>query len=261
MSIFCVILEAKVYKKNERHNEIIEILKFSRYATVDYLASELHISPSSIRRDLAALEAMGSVTRSHGGVSLTVSDNLNISFAMRMKSNSSEKRKIAEKAIDLVCDGDVVFVDASSTTMHLIHRLTDKKGITVITNGIPALHYLSDFKMKVICTGGTLDSEDRAALVGNEAMRVVRDMRANIAFISPQAIDSEGVLFDCYREEAAVTRQMIECAALKVCLCDSSKIGKSSTFKQCSFSDLDVVVCDTPLGDIFGEKFPKTKFI
>ena len=79
--------------------------------------------------------------------------------------------------------------------------------------------------------------------------------------ISPQAIDCDGILFDCYREEVAVTQQMLDCAALKVCLCDSSKIGKSSTFKQCSLSDLDIVVCDTPLGEMFGEKFPRTKFI
>ena len=178
-----------------------------------------------------------------------------------MKSNQDKKRKIAEKAIELIKDGDVVFVDASSTSMYLLKKLASKNGLTVITNGIPALQYLSNFKIKVLCTGGSLDTEDRAALVGIEAIKTLQNIRANIAFISPQAIDEAGNLFDCYPDEVEVTRQMIESSMTTVALCDSTKIGKSSTFKQCSIKNLDFLVSDISLDTVYGNMFPNTKFL
>ena len=83
------------YKNIDRHDEILDILQKTPYATVDFLANELHISQSSVRRDLAALETRGAVVRSRGGVSLKVSDNLDIPFELRMQAHSEEKKLIA----------------------------------------------------------------------------------------------------------------------------------------------------------------------
>ncbi len=41
----------------KRESEILSILKEKSYATVDYLAKNIHTSPSSIRRDLTNLDA------------------------------------------------------------------------------------------------------------------------------------------------------------------------------------------------------------
>ena len=50
--------------KNEREQEIINLLNNYSYATVDFLAKKLCISASSIRRDLSAMEQRGIVKRS-----------------------------------------------------------------------------------------------------------------------------------------------------------------------------------------------------
>ena len=54
--------------KCEREKEILDILKQTEYATVEYLSKKMCISPSSIRRDLSSMEAQGLVLRSYGGV-------------------------------------------------------------------------------------------------------------------------------------------------------------------------------------------------
>ena len=236
------------YKNIDRHDEILDILQKTPYATVDFLANELHISQSSVRRDLAALETRGAVVRSRGGVSLKVSDNLDIPFELRMQAHSEEKKLIAAKAAKLIEDGNTVFIDASTT-------------LTVITNGINILHYLQPFNIRAVCTGGILDHADRAAMVGNETVKRISEMRADIVFFSPQAIDGDGNMFDCYPEEIASVQAMIACASKKVCLCDSSKIGNISSFKQTDMSQIDILVCDTPLGHIYGKKFPHVSFI
>ncbi len=245
---------------NERHTEIISILQRTPFVTVEYLAEEIHISPSSIRRDLTMLEAQGLVRRTHGGVSLVITDNLSIPFAMRAKANIPEKKDIARKAIELVHEGDVIFLDGSSTCMFLAKELVKKRGITIISNNLSAIHYLMDFSVKTVCTGGALNPENRNTLVGGEALQMLETVRANIAFIVPQAIDKNGNLFDCYREEVPIARRMIASAEQKVGLCDSSKLGKVSTYKQCSVGELDALIGEINLGPFFSERFPHVRY-
>ncbi len=247
--------------KNERITEIMEILESTRYASVEYLAAKLHISPSSVRRDLSTLAERGMVIRSYGGVELAVSDHLNIPFAMRMQESAAEKKKIAVKAAELVNDGDVVLIDGSTSAMYLVRKLTEKRGLTIITTGVEALHYLSAFQVKTISTGGTLSPENRSVLVGDEVIRVLSNVRANLAFFSSQALDANGTLFDNYQDEIACINEMLASASCKVFLCDRKKVGKVSTFKQCTLADLDVVVSDKPLDALYGDAFPNVRFL
>ncbi|MBO5845289.1 MAG: DeoR/GlpR transcriptional regulator [Clostridia bacterium] len=248
-------------KNNERKKEILDILRTVPYVTVEYLSSKLHISASSVRRDLAMLEQMGAVKRSHGGVSLRGSDNMHVPFIMRMKQSEAQKVQIAKKAAALVKDGDTVFIDASSTGMYLSYELVKKKNLTVVTNGVGVLYYLQNFNVRVFCIGGMLDHTDRNAIVGGEAIESISKIRAGFAFFAPQTVDDDGNMFDCYPEEIAVIRKMMECAAKRVCLCDSTKLGKSSTFKQVDMSEIDIFVCDLPQTERFAAKFPHVKFL
>ncbi len=245
---------------NDRHTEIIAILQRTPYVTVEYLAEELHISPSSIRRDLTIMEARGLVRRTHGGVSLTVTDNLYIPFPLRMKAAISEKRTIASKALELVQEGDVIFLDSSSTCMFLAKELVKKRGITIISNNLSALHYLMDFSVKTVCTGGALNPENRNSMVGDDALRLLDTVRANIAFIAPQSIDKNGDLFSCYREGVSIVQHMLANAEQKIGLCDSTKLGKMSTYKQCSIGDLDALIGEISLAPYFADKFPHVKY-
>ena len=252
---------AKELKRNQMYEEILDILKKVPFATVDYLATTLYISASSVRRYLAELEARSLVVRSYGGVSLNVADNRNIPFVMRMKMASQQKKQIAQKAAELIKDGDTLFVDSSTTCMYLADVLALKRGITVITNGINLLHYLQNFNVRVVCTGGIIDHDDRSSLVGNEAVRRLSEMRANIAFFAPQSIDKEGNCFDCYPEVVAVVQHMMRSADQIVCLCDSTKIGKTSSFKQAELSQIHTLVSDISQEDIFKKSFPNVKFL
>ena len=133
--------------------------------------------------------------------------------------------------------------------------------MTVITNGINVISYLQNFNIRVICTGGIIDSDDRAVLVGNETVKRIKDMRANLLFFAPQALDDNGDMFDCYPEEVAAIQAMLANAATRVCLCDSTKIGKSSSFKQTDMNGIDILVCDIPQWEKFGRRFPRVRYL
>ena len=54
----------------ERFKLILDILKEKKSVTVNELVEELHISESTVRRDLTSLDKMGKLNKVHGGAIL-----------------------------------------------------------------------------------------------------------------------------------------------------------------------------------------------
>ena len=105
--------------RGERENEILRELERCGYATVEYLAEKIHISPSSIRRDLADMERRVKIKRSYGGAELADPSGKHIPYQFRTHENVSLKRSIARTAASLVHPGDTIFLDGSSSAFFL----------------------------------------------------------------------------------------------------------------------------------------------
>ncbi len=243
--------------KCEREDEILELLSQTEYATVEYLAKKTCISPSSIRRDLKNLENRGLVIRSYGGVRLAQSTGKRIPFDLRSHENCTLKKQIAKAAVELLNPGDVVFLDGSSSAYFVAERLVEVGGITVVTNNIDAMSLLSSYDVKAYCTGGVLSSENRSVLVGEHAQAFLRNIHADVCLFSVQALGADGRFYDCYDEEVAVRNLMLANSARHILLCDSTKLGKTSTFYQGSVEDLTQIVSDAELTAFFLDPTPE----
>lgn len=101
----------------QRQEEILRILQEKKTVTVGYLAELLYVSLPTIRRDLAKLESQGLVQRSHGGVRLNLEPNNEIPIQFRNTYNKREKFRLCKAAARLVREGDVVFMDGSTTVL------------------------------------------------------------------------------------------------------------------------------------------------
>ena len=247
--------------KNEREQEIINYLNSYSYVTVEFLAKKMNISPSSIRRDLTDMEARGIVKRSYGGVEIIKDGARNIPFSMRKHENSSAKKKIAESAASLLKSGDVVFIDGSSSAFFVAKELVKIKDITVITNSIESLCFFMDYDIRAYCTGGNMHRENRATLVNDHAEAMISNFYADFTFFSAQALTSDGKIYDCYSSEVPLRNKMIENSAKSVFLCDSTKIGKHSTYFQCNAQNCDYIISDVDLNDFFDIRPEKTTLI
>ena len=215
------------------------------------LARQYNLSASTVRRKLDELEKDGLITRTHGGVK-SVEDDLTVtSFATRVHTNVAEKRRIALKAIKLIREGDVIFLDASSTTYFLTEYLNEFSKIKVITNGIDTLAALAAKGLSAYSTGGKVSRESPSVLVGQFARNAVYGVHADIAFFSVHGINENGEIFDTNQSCNEITSCMIKCSDKVVCLCDNTKIGKSGAFKVCDVSDVDYVVCDRDVSGSF----------
>ena len=246
----------------ERELEILNILKKADgFVSTAQLCRTLFASESSIRRDLRALEEQKLVKRSHGGV-FPITNNSNIvTFNKRTKLNADAKRAIAKKAASLIQDGQVIFLDQSSTDFYLANELVNRTSLTVVTNNIEIMMLLSNSGMKIITSGGFLSDENRNCLIGGDAQRTFHNIYADIMFFSTKAISDDGVVTDCSREEIVVRNAMLKNADRKVLLCDSSKFGIRAPYKQCELSDVDILVCENENSQRFDALYGNIKLL
>lgn len=241
----------------EREQEIINILKVSNgFVTVKSLCDALYASESSIRRDLKSLEKRGLVKRTYGGAELVTNFSTIITFNQRTQQNVNAKRNIAKKAASLIKDGDIVFLDQSSTTFYLVNEIMNRNGLTIVTNNTEILIGLANSNLKVISSGGYLSSENRNCLIGGDARETFENIYADIMFFSTKSITSDGMISDCSREEIVVRDAMMKNSAKKVCLCDSTKFGIHSPYKQCTLGDVDYFISEGDCAQVFAS-YPK----
>ena len=227
----------------DREKRILEILLKEKKAEVKQLAKTLFISEPSVRRDLQRLEKQNLIKRIHGGAILeeTALSKNKIPFLIREYEQSSAKAIIAKKAIDLIKDDDVVFLDASTSCYYLIPFLASKRNLTVITNGVKALTKLAEYDINTISTGGTLINSC-LALVGEEAYKTVKTFNADVAFFSCRGVSNDGFLTDIAPEENNIRKRMIQNSKKSYLLCASEKFGKKYFHNLCHKDEIDGVI-------------------
>lgn len=247
--------------KSERQEMILEILQECKYITAQELAEKTFSSYSSVRRDLEELEDSGLINRSYGKVELANRNSLLISYPIRINKNSSQKNIIAKKAASLIKEGDTIFIDPSSSCSFFAKELLHIKGITVITNNVEVLSFMSQSSIDLICSGGLQTSPNRYALVGPIAEETFRNVHADWAVFSARSLTEYGQIYDVHYNETALRKVMLENAEKKMFLCDSSKLGTNSTYYQCSLADIDYMVCDSKEAKQYQREYPNLKII
>lgn len=229
----------------EREQEILNILKMSNgFVSVNQFCETLFASESSIRRDLKSLEARGLVKRSYGGATLITNYSNIITFNQRTRQNINAKREISKKAVELINDGDIIFLDQSSTAFYVANEIINRNSLTVVTNNIEIMMLLSNSSIKVISSGGFLSNENRNCLIGSDAQKTFENIFADIMFFSVKALSDDGIVTDCSREEITVRNKMLNNSRKTVLLCDSSKFGRLSAYKQCDLSVIDFFISE-----------------
>lgn len=229
--------------KRERQNSILDIIKSRKYCTVHFLAKQLFVAPITIRRDLTEMEATGLIIRCHGGATVPEHENREVPFEVRNRTNSTTKEKLAKNASRLIGDGDVVFLDASSTVSYITEFLTPEQNLTVITNSTLISAKLKEKHIRCYLTGG-MPVENSHALVGSIAQQTLSGLYANICFFSAQGIDENGIISDQSEWESALRKRMVQNSQKQYFLFDGSKYGKRFAFKICAAKDLSGTITD-----------------
>jgi DeoR family fructose operon transcriptional repressor len=233
--------------KVERKQDIVALLQQQGFSSTQALAAQLRVSQTTIYRYLSELEEAGVIRKEYGGVTLAdlASDGFYVDYRSRRQEHPAEKHAIADRAIELVEDGDTLFMDASTTCVAFAQRLTrtNLRDIAVVTNSariVLAMRHKPEYR--TICTGGTyLERHD--TLIGSPAEEFIASLTAHKCFFSALGVTPQ-VCTDTDQAEVRIKKLMLSRSKHKILLADHSKFDRTTTFTVITPAELDAVVTD-----------------
>lgn len=238
-----------------RQKEILHILKNDGYATVTGLMKNLDYSSATINRDLNELQTLGLVRRTHGGVEPTVSKYIPVTFRNHLMR--AEKRKIAHLASTFINDGEVIFIDASTTAQCMEQFLTQKKDLTVITNNTFLAGNLASSGIKAICLGGEV-VEPPSMLGGTDTVLSAMRYNPDKMFFATDAVSEDGQIasgiYDLLHKTIAKQSTMV------FYLVDKKKFNKPMKTVFGTLSETDCVISDFDFPESTKALYKDTKF-
>lgn len=225
----------------DRKNNLLKIIAQSGYIKVNKLAEKIYTSTSTLRRNLSELEKEGLVKRSYGGVELSL-DVTERPLDLRFQKNHEQKLIIAEKAVGLIKDNSVIFIDSSSTCLHMINFIRESMNISVFTDSLEICAALGKKNIPTYCTGGIYLSRPRA-FAGEYALNTVENIVFDILFFSCSAICNE-IISDINEPSSHLRRKLLKNSKERYFLCDKSKFGKKDTYVICNTKDITAIITE-----------------
>lgn len=231
-----------------RRGQLLEILREQEQVTVKEMARKFGVSEMTIRRDLHGMEEQGLVTVHYGGASLRNTHPGFPSFSARQEKLYQNKFKIAKAAASLIKEGDVIFLDTSTTILLMLRYLPDIH-LTIITNSFPVAQELcNNTHICLYLTSGMYQEQYGGPLDYSTAEYVSR-FHYDKAFFGASAVDASFGASATREIESAVKRCVWTNASESYLLADHTKFGKKNLIRYNEVRDYRLILTDDELDD------------
>lgn len=233
--------------KKERQAYILHQVNLHNKVLSSTLSNEIHVSEDTIRRDLYELADEGKLIKVHGGA---LSHSFNeVHFPSNGVYSQVNKKKIAQKAINLISNGMFVLTSGGTTILELARSLPPQLRATFVSGSIPAiLEYMHHPNIEVILIGDKI-SKNSKITVGLEAIAKIRQMRADICFLGTNAIDLQHGITENDWDVVQLKKAMIESSQKVVCLTIAEKMNSFQPIQICELNKIDTVITELPPDD------------
>ncbi|MCL2066523.1 MAG: DeoR/GlpR family DNA-binding transcription regulator [Treponema sp.] len=230
----------------ERERVILDRLSVDGSVSVGILARELELSEVTIRGDLKVLEEKGWLNRKWGGAAPA----LHRDILERQRIYTEQKNAIARAATELIRDGDVIMIEAGTTTALIARYLTGKRDIHIVTNSTLVFSYARMHPNLLITMTGGEFRRATESLVGPIALETIGRLNVRLAFVGTDGFTLERGMTTHLMEGAEIVKAMKSHAQTTVLTADSSKYGRVGFSNVLPLSAMDMVLTD---GGLSGE--------
>ncbi len=245
--------------KQVRHKYILSTLYKDGKISINQIIDHFNVTSMTARRDISELAEEGYLIRTHGGALRSDPLENMFSFSTRIDSNKTNKINIGRKAAKFVKDNESIFIDSGTTLIRMCQFLKDRKGLTVITNSLPAASELTNYSnIKVTLLGGDIIHE-RRSIYGHVAVEQAERYSVSKAFIGTDGLSIKNGLTAYGNNESQVSNVMVSSANAVFLLCDSSKVENDSTYKFAKLSSINYLITDANLSKNNITKYKKEK--
>ncbi|MGB0480088.1 MAG: DeoR/GlpR family DNA-binding transcription regulator [Flavobacteriaceae bacterium] len=238
--------------KAERQQKILNEVYLRNRILLTDMAEQLNVSADTIRRDVKELDQKQMLKKVHGGA-------ISLGFITNNGSvevyDLEEKRLIANKALPLISDDAVIFIDGGTTCMELVKMIPLRKKITCFTVSLPiAIELVKKQNINLIFIGGKI-SHDSHMSISIGAVNEISQIKFDYSFISTGYIDPNHGLSEFDWEVVQVKRGIIKASRKTVLLCISKKFNSQQKYKCVDVNDIDTMITELDREDIRLDSF------
>lgn len=226
-----------------RRQLIAETVMAEGTMRIEDLTDRFGISLMTAHRDLDELASRGLLRKTRGVVSAAPTSLIESSDVYRDARQAGEKTAIAAAAAQLIEPGQALFLDDSTTVARMVPHLPARVPLTVITNSLLMMNALKGINDVTLLGLGGQFQHWCNAFMGPVAAQEIRNLRADMAFMSLSAI-TDGVVFHQSPDMVEIKRAMFDSAATRILLADHTKFERRALHAMRPLDDFDMVIVD-----------------
>ena len=235
--------------ENFRTRRILAYLKARKACTLAELMKKFEVSSATIHRDAELLSRRGVVERVRGGLVYHDAPDSHgdaSGYQDRVVANRTAKVSTAQKALAVIEEGDIIFLDSSTTVFELAVLLTRSEfdHLTVITNAVPIMHLFRKLPAhwSLIGLGGNYDPQLNSIL-GMSALDQLSRFNVTKAFVSAFGLDDKTATTN-HERQAEILRRVLDIADRHYLLVDHTKLGRKGLYRIAARGGFDAIITD-----------------
>ena len=230
-----------------RLRRIMAYLKVRKSCSVAEIMERFSISSATAHRDIEALAKRDAVERVRGGIVYNGAPDPNTNssdYLERVVARRAEKIAAAKRALSLIGEGDIIFLDSSTTTYELALLLAHAHidHLTVVTNSIAVMHLFRKFPRhwSMLGLGGNYDPVLNST-TGMTAVEQLSHVNLTKAFVSCFGLDESNATTNNERQ-AELLRKVLDNADKRYLVVDSEKFGRKGLYRISARGGFDMIV-------------------
>ncbi len=230
--------------RNTRLEQMEEYILQMDSVSMEALQEHFDTSMNTVRRDVALLIKKGTVEKVYGGVCARKAEQLT-PFDVRTIKHQEAKMLIARKAAQFIEDGDTIFLDSGTTTLHMVQNLAKLQNITIITHNLHAIMAAMPYSnLTIISLPGQLHRKT-SSFTGLETVRFLKAYNIKTAFMAATGLSLSGGVTNSSPLEYELKITAMERSTKSYLLLDSHKFGETAMMTYAQPSSFAGVITET----------------
>lgn len=227
----------------KRRSEILEEVRSNGSVLVEELVNRYQLSVETIRRDLRILHDKGLLRRNYGGAEKKEQTTWEMPYTQRINYNFEQKEAIAKEVVNLLEDGDSVFLDGNTTGLAVSRHIPEHRELLIVTNSIGIASNMIQRKSRsqVFLAGGEV--AENGLTTGHKLIHELKQYRFDKALFSCAGVMPHG-LFYSKIEPQSTAQALSEQSNQLILMADSSKMNQSAFLLGIETRRVNVLVTD-----------------
>ena len=145
----------------------------------------------------------------------------------------------------MVADGETIFFNSGTTTLHVARALKGKKHLNIVTNSLAISMELGNIPtFHVLLLGGEINAS-YGFTAGGDTQEQLSKYRADWAILSVDGVSALGGISTCHPEEAIIDRLMMANARRRLVAATGNKIGRAGFSRICDSDETIHLLTDS----------------